>query len=431
MGQPCRLKGCTGQLQADTHWGEFYRKLYLTGVIQRVVAHEHTGLLPRGTRERIETDFKSGSNRPGSINVLSATPTLEMGIDIGDLSSTLMCSVPPQQANYVQRGGRAGRSTGNALVMTMAASRPHDLYFWDDPREMLTGSVRAPGVFLNASAVLERQLTAFTLDCWVRVSGRAAVIPEEVRQVFTAITNQTLSKFPYPWLSYVEMHRGELLDRFIGLFNQVDRNPLSPETQAWLSKFIHGSATDPGSLGWKIVNRLSGIAKDVAELKRQRERTGREVEKLEALAVRGEEDELELGRLIQERTALSRLIGSIEGKATLNVLTDEGLLPNYAFPEQGVLLRSIIIRENRPGSDPAQPETFEYERPSASAITELAPNNTFYAEGRRVVVNQVDVSKIKPEPWRFCRQCSYAEPLSSGDQHINCPRCGDAMWRNR
>ena len=429
-GQPCRRKGCTGQLQTDTHWGEFYRKLYLTGEIQRVVAHEHTGLLPRDTRERIEADFKSGSNRPGSINVLSATPTLEMGIDIGDLSSALMCSVPPQQANYVQRGGRAGRSTGNALVMTMAASRPHDLYFWDDPREMLTGSVRAPGVFLNASAVLERQLTAFTLDCWVRVSGRAAVIPEEVRQVFTAITNQTLSKFPYPWLSYVEMRRGELLDRFIGLFNQVDRNPLSTETQAWLSKFIHGSATDPGSLGWKIVNRLSGIAKDVAELKRQRERTGREVEKLEALAVRGEEDELELGRLIQERTALSRLIGSIEGKATLNVLTDEGLLPNYAFPEQGVLLRSIIIRENRPGSDPAQPETFEYELPSASAITELAPNNTFYAEGRRVVVNQVDVSKIKPDPWRFCRQCSYAELLSSGDQHINCPRCGDAMWRD-
>lgn len=428
--QPCRRTGCKGNLHADGGWGDFYRKLYLTAEIQRVVAHEHTGLLPRETRERVEQDFKSDSDRPGGINVLSATPTLEMGIDIGDLSSTLLCSVPPKQANYVQRAGRAGRSTGNALLMTMAASRPHDLFFWQEPKEMMAGSVDAPGVFLNASAVLERQLTAFTLDCWVRVSGKSAGIPAEIRAVFSAIRGQATSKFPYPWLNYVEQHRGELLDRFVRLFNQADRNPLTETTQAWLSKFINGSKDEPGSLGWKIIDKLNGIAKDVDELKRQRERTAKEVEKLQAMAVRGEEDEAELVRLMQERTALSRLIGSIEGKATLNVLTDEGLLPNYAFPEQGVLLRSIIVREAKPGGGAPDPLTFEYERPSASAITELAPNNTFYAEGRRVVVNQVDVSKIKPEAWRFCRQCSYTEPLSSGDHHANCPRCGDTMWRD-
>lgn len=428
--QPCRRTGCKGHLHADGGWGDFYRKLYLTAEIQRVVAHEHTGLLPRETRERVEREFKSDSDRPGGINVLSATPTLEMGIDIGDLSATLLCSVPPTQANYVQRAGRAGRSTGNALLMTMAASRPHDLFFWEEPKEMMAGSVDAPGVFLNASAVLERQLTAFTLDCWVRESGKTALIPGEIRSVFNAIRGQAMSKFPYPWLSFVEQHRGELLDRFVRLFNQADRNPLTDSTQDWLSKFINGSKDQPGSLGWKIIDKLNGIAKDVDELKRQGERTKKEIEKLQSLSVRGEEDEAELVRLMQERTALSRLVGSIEGKATLNVLTDEGLLPNYAFPEQGVLLRSIIVREAKPGGGAPDPLTFEYERPSASAITELAPNNTFYAEGRRVVVNQVDVSKIKPEAWRFCRQCSYTEPLSSGDHHTNCPRCGDTMWRD-
>jgi DEAD/DEAH box helicase domain-containing protein len=428
--QPCRRTGCKGNLRADGGWGDFYRKLYLTAEIQRVVAHEHTGLLPRETRERVEHDFKSDSGRPGGINVLSATPTLEMGIDIGDLSSTLLCSVPPTQANYVQRAGRAGRSTGNALLMTMAASRPHDLFFWEEPKEMMGGSVDAPGVFLNASAVLERQLTAFSLDCWVREAGKSASIPGEIRSVFNAIRGHALSKFPYPWLNFVEQHRGELLDRFVRLFNQADRNPLTQSTQDWLSKFINGSKDQSGSLGWKIIDKLNGIAKDVDELKRQMERTKKEIEKLQSLAVRGEEDEAELVRLMQERTALSRLVGSIEGKATLNVLTDEGLLPNYAFPEQGVLLRSIIVREAKRGGGAPDPLTFEYERPSASAITELAPNNTFYAEGRRVVVSQVDVSKIKPEAWRFCRQCSYTEPLSSGDHHANCPRCGDTMWRD-
>lgn len=428
--QACRRVDCRGELQALELSVDFYRKLYLNADIQRVVAHEHTGLLPRETREAVERSFKSSSDRPGGINVLSATPTLEMGIDIGDLSSVLQCSIPPQQANYIQRAGRAGRSTGNALLMSMANSKPHDLYFWDDPKTMIAGSVQAPGVFLNASAVLERQLTAFTLDCWVHENGRAAQIPQEIRGVFTAINNQTNSKFPYPWLSFVEQHQASLLERFLRLFNQGDLCPLSDGTCKWLANFIQGSNGDSSPLAYKIVNRLQGIASDVESIKRKREAAVKEIDKLQAFTVRGEDQDLELARLLQDRTALSRLIGSIEGKATLNVLTDEGLLPNYAFPEQGVLLRSIIVRDSKPGTSAPDPLTFEYERPGSTAITELAPNNTFYAEGRRVVINQIDVSKIKPEHWRFCRQCSYTEPLSSGDQHPNCPRCGDTLWRD-
>jgi DEAD/DEAH box helicase domain-containing protein len=430
--EPCQRLHCKGHLRTCDISEDFYRKLYMSAEIQRVVAHEHTGLLPRETREWVERDFKSNDHRAGGINLLSATPTLEMGIDIGDLSSTLLCSVPPKQANYLQRAGRAGRSTGNALLMTLAAGKPHDLFFWEEPKEMLTGSVNAPGVFLNASAVLERQLTAYSLDCWVRASGKAAQIPGEIRQVFNAIRNNTSNRFPYPWLNYVEQQRGALLDQFIALFNHGGRTPLSPETKAWLSGFINGGQTEGGSLAWKIIDRLNGIAKDVEEFKRQREKTDKEIKKLKDIPVLGDEDTAELLRLEQERMALSRLVGSIEGKATLNVLTDEGLLPNYSFPEQGVLLRSIILREKKAGSDsgPLDPLTFEYERPGAAAITELAPNNTFYAEGRRVVIDQVDVSKIKPEPWRFCRQCAYSEPIAFGDHHELCPRCGDDQWHD-
>jgi DEAD/DEAH box helicase domain-containing protein len=95
-----------------------YRNLYRYGEIHRVIAHEHTGLLGSKERIRVENSFIKGE-KPWEFNLLSATPTLEMGIDIGDLSSVLLCSVPPAQANYLQRVGRGGRKEGNSFVLTV------------------------------------------------------------------------------------------------------------------------------------------------------------------------------------------------------------------------------------------------------------------------------------------------------------------------
>ncbi len=81
----------------------------------RVVAREHTGVLETDDRHRIEDGFIKKETR-WAPNLISATPTLEMGIDIGDLSTMLLCSVPPEEANYVQRMGRSGRRDGNALI---------------------------------------------------------------------------------------------------------------------------------------------------------------------------------------------------------------------------------------------------------------------------------------------------------------------------
>ncbi len=40
-------------------------------------------------------------------------------------------------------------------------------------------------------------------------------------------------------------------------------------------------------------------------------------------------------------------MASISSRGTYQFLTDEGLIPNYAFPEQGVLLHSVIVRDDR------------------------------------------------------------------------------------
>jgi len=130
QGQPSLSYLSRGTYRPDQATGQsYYRNFYRSGQVQRIFCHEHTGLLKRDTREHVEVLFKTGREADAP-NLLACTPTLEMGIDVGDLSSTMVCSVPPTPTNYLQRIGRAGRATGNALILALANVRPHDLYFF-------------------------------------------------------------------------------------------------------------------------------------------------------------------------------------------------------------------------------------------------------------------------------------------------------------
>ena len=140
----------------------------------------------------------------------------------------------------------------------------------------------------------------------------------------------------------------------------------------------------------------------------------------------------ELRTLHAERSALRSLVTRINQRDTFGFLTDEGLLPNYAFPEQGVTLKSVIFKQ--PDSDSAEDQTdddtvvYEYLRPAVAALSEFAPENEFYAGGRRVAISRIDTRVSPIERWRLCPSCAYCENVDAGDRHSVCPRCGDPMW---
>ena len=198
-GMTCLKIGCSGHYAPDPRTGlAYYREIYRHGEVERIVAAEHTGLLSRTNRETLEKRFIESTRRCDP-NLISATSTLEMGIDIGDLSTVFLGSVPPGPANFQQRGGRAGRRDGNALISVVANSKPHDLFFYADPMRMLAGKIETAGCYLDASAILQRQLTAFCLDNWVATGVARQAFPHLLNDVLNAIERHDQKRFPYNW----------------------------------------------------------------------------------------------------------------------------------------------------------------------------------------------------------------------------------------
>lgn len=429
---PCQRFHCYGRYESYEVGQDYYGQLYATGDVERIFAREHTGLLKRDEREELEWQFKAdpSDRRPWYPNLLSCTPTLEMGIDIGNLSSLILCSVPPAQANYLQRIGRAGRRDGNALNLTVANARPHDLFFYAEPKEMLAGHVESPGIFLDASAVLERQLTAFCFDRWIATHSHVS-IPKKLGQVLRNLQPFDPKKFPHNFIQYIETNQADLFNQFILLFKNGGTE-LSQESVDNLQSFVEGESDEQWFLRGRIMNGLHSRKKERESLKKKIQTLAGKIKKKQN-APHDQNFDKEMRELNIEKSALQTLVSNLSDRDTFNFFTDEGLLPNYAFPEVGVMLNSLIYRKKtkvQEGGSSYDTWHFEYERPARSAIEELAPANTFYAEGRKVQVDQVDMTVSEIEKWRFCPNCSHKELLGKEEEKEICINCGSPMWND-
>ncbi|MEM1825252.1 MAG: DEAD/DEAH box helicase [Desulfurococcaceae archaeon] len=88
----------------------------------------HRAGLPAETRRMVEMKL-----RDGLINGVVATPTLELGIDIGYLDSVILVSPPPTYAKYLQRSGRAGRRGRVGYIFMILGDDPIDAYYERNP----------------------------------------------------------------------------------------------------------------------------------------------------------------------------------------------------------------------------------------------------------------------------------------------------------
>lgn len=435
-GAPCQRATCQGFLENDEHFGlDYYGRLYSNGDLARINAREHTGLLERPERETLEIDFKRKKDTQAiwDPNVLSCTPTLEMGIDIGDLSTVILCSMPPAQSQFLQRAGRAGRKDGNALTLAVANARPHDLYFYADPLDMIAGNVTPPKIFLRASAVLERQFVAFCMDSWVKKGIADGAIPDKVGVILNKLDQSPENMFPFNFLNYVQSTLSRQLNSFMQMFAAY----LDDSAREELQIFARGNGTENSPMYIKILDAFHDLKKQQDALRQSVEALKEMIKELESRPKDSSYEE-EIKDLRREEAALLGVLQELAKKNIFNFLSDEGLLPNYAFPEAGIVLRAVLYRKEDEqvavaanGKKKYEKMVYEYSRSASSAISEFAPNNSFYVDGHKLTIDQVDLTTAQAAKWRLCPNCSHAQIEEAGKNVATCPQCGSPAWADQ
>lgn len=386
---------CTGAeadlVPARADDANYYVDLYTSDRPRRLRTLEHTAQIDQDTRARREQDFKEGR-----VEALVCSPTLELGVNIGDLYSVLMRNAPPAPANYIQRAGRAGRRLRIGFVSTFCGVGPHDRHCFEDPAWLVRGEFRPPLVRLANDRVVARHARSFAL--------------EELNEDFSWLMGDLLEDVQNP--------AALKNDRYQPLVGRL--RSLAPEI-ARKAQRVFAAA---GDVTAAVETFPDAIEATVEDWHRQVVRLHREFQHYARIVPTRESEQKRRARL----RAYGELTTDREKAFALTYFADCGLLPAYQFPTDTFAL------------DPGVGDTPTLRRPAWIALFEFAPGNMVYANGHKLKSiraffeggarsagrDQGGDQSGRVEPYCFCDHCGFAtrETVNS------CPNCGSEI-RNR
>ena len=433
-GAPCLVVRCTGRLRRQAIADNFYRRMYEDSDPARVVAREHTSMLEDEVRLAYETAFKSSEPAPDAPNVLVATPTLEMGIDIGELSAVMLSSLPRTVASYLQRVGRAGRFTGNALALAFVTARGDQLPRFANPSSVINGAVRPPATYLDAEEILRRQYVASLAD----ELARRPDAPHP-RTASDALGSSEAGTFLGELVALSEAEGPTLLNRFLDGFDDIS-DAVKDSLRAWALPSVDTTSGEPvpselarrthaASQAWSA--RLETLAHREKEIQTAiNAADGLRIKAESPAATSDDERALRTAQAALKLTQYQKAQASTEH--WVGGLEEHGLLPNYTLLDDSVSLE-VALSWVDPDSQEYRTEHMELNRGSAQALRDFAPGSTFYARGYAIAIDALDLGRDDDavRSWACCPRCGYTQDVTDASAPgstaalSSCPRCGD------
>jgi hypothetical protein len=390
-GFPCSRPGCEGHFVA---WNGPLEDNNLNALLiaaqhaPPLKPAEHSAAVSDDRREEIEVGFQ---RTPPAYNVLVCTPTLELGVNIGDLEAVTMRNVPPSPANYAQRAGRTGRQSRMGMVVGFARNTPHDGYFFDHPEEVIVGAIPPPRFNLGNLQAVARHIRSLVL--------------EEARLDFPSNLESYINEDGALNAGNVQSMIGQISDCLNRSSQRVRRvfgeefSPLRPDWESWIEGIVNGV---PHLVQSSLETRAS-LIEDAVRQMRERGQQVRQTQRQHD----AEEGYRNLARKLREDFRYAYLP---------RVLAEMGVLPGYAFPGD-------------PGSLSLAYDPAPIFGSRLQAQREFAPGQIVYARGHRWRVQGLAMNRPGApshtrgaDHFEFteCSSCGLANPASGAN---TCARC--------
>lgn len=350
-------------LDADPYFSR-YRKMYLNTskeLSMGLWAEEHSAQLAQKENRRLQDLFIQGKR-----NVLSATTTLEVGIDIGGLSGVLMANVPPNKANYIQRSGRAGRRTdGSSIILTYTKTRHFDQnvfrdfkFYLDKPHKKLT-------ISLEKEKIATRHFNSLMLFKFYEnhASSKDALIFDSFKKMGYFVGIYEIPKHtdnPYAKLDF-EMDENSIYNKFIEFLTNFEI--IEDDKKAFDEIFKHTS---------KVLDyqQLIKVFTD-------------QVQAMSTIYINSLKElysDWNFATNTSHKNAVRYNIKQKHGESLIEIFSNAQVLPKYGFPIDIKTLQVINA-----------PKMFELSRGSFLALSEYAPGSKILAGG--MLIESKGISK--------------------------------------